>query len=685
VSSTRVDPWTPAHDLVARRVAEADPGLRAEAITAAVKTLGHTAVVRDLTRALSAGPEALSVGAPPAVGRLVAELRSRGSSLPEPACVLCGRTGWPLIATAGGGACKRCRHRQLAAACISCGEVKPVAGRDDAGRALCAVCAPRPKRPCSICGRVRIIAYRARGDRGDECDACFKEPMATCRICGRLKSCHFVAEGRPICASCSPRREVPCAHCGTVAPPSVRWPEGPVCEPCYRAALSRRGTCTGCDAERRLVSPPGPGARLCAECAGAPQLATCRSCGAEERPYAKGLCVRCMLTERATKLTGGPGGTLGPIFEAIVAAPNPYSAQNWLRSARSAAILADIASGTLSLSHEALDELGGGGAVEFLRSMLVANGILAERDDALVRLEAWANTRIAAVDSPHHQRLLRSYATWRVLRRARLRAAFQPRPRTPTAHARNSLIAAIAFLGFMDEKGRSLADCTQADIESWLVCHGPSAPEVGDFIDWAADRQMVGRLVIPGRVRRQVTPLDDDTRWALVDRLLHDEDFDLGDRVAGCLVLLYGQQLSRIVTLTREQVTSREGIVRLRLGRTEIQVPEPLGEMLTRLATHGRPRPGLTSPRDGAWLFTGLHPGRPLSASQLGARLRRLGIGTMKGRRGAMMHLARQLPASVLADLLNLHATTACRWVDAAGGDWNNYAAEIARRGNGEL
>jgi len=224
-----------------------------------------------------------------------------------------------------------------------------------------------------------------------------------------------------------------------------------------------------------------------------------------------------------------------------------------------------------------------------------------------------------------------------------------------------------------------------ADIESWLVCHGPSAPEVGDFIDWAADRQLIGRLVIPGRVRRQVTPLDDDTRWALVDRLLHDEDFDLGDRVAGCLVLPYGQQLSRIVTLTREQVTSREGIVRLRLGRTEIQVPEPLGEMLTRLATHGRPRPGLTSPRDGAWLFTGLHPGRPLSASQLGARLRRLGIGTMKGRRGAMMHLARQLPASVLADLLNLHATTACRWVDAAGGDWNNYAAEIARRGNREL
>ncbi len=46
------------------------------------------------------------------------------------------------------------------------------------------------------------------------------------------------------------------------------------------------------------------------------------------------------------------------------------------------------------------------------------------------------------------------------------------------------------------------------------------------------------------------------------------------------------------------------------------------------------------------------------------------------------MHLAAQLPAAVLADLLNLHPTTACRWVGEAAGDWNRYAAEVARRGD---
>ncbi|EQD56695.1 hypothetical protein B2A_05134 [mine drainage metagenome] len=51
---------------------------------------------------------------------------------------------------------------------------------------------------------------------------------------------------------------------------------------------------------------------------------------------------------------------------------------------------------------------------------------------------------------------------------------------------------------------------------------------------------------------------------------------------------------------------------------------------------------------------------------------------TMAGRRAALMNLASQLPAAVLAELLHLHPTTAVHWVSLAGGDWNSYAAEVA-------
>lgn len=41
--------------------------------------------------------------------------------------------------------------------------------------------------------------------------------------------------------------------------------------------------------------------------------------------------------------------------------------------------------------------------------------------------------------------------------------------------------------------------------------------------------------------------------------------------------------------------------------------------------------------------------------------------------------LAAQLPAAALADLVNLHPTTAVKWMHQAGGDWTCFAAELAR------
>lgn len=82
------------------------------------------------------------------------------------------------------------------------------------------------------------------------------------------------------------------------------------------------------------------------------------------------------------------------------------------------------------------------------------------------------------------------------------------------------------------------------------------------------------------------------------------------------------------------------------------------------------------------WLFVGLHPGRPFNTGQLGARLRRLGIGPQAARRGAMIHLAATLPAAVLARTLDITPLTAVRWVKAAGGDWGSYAAELLHSGD---
>jgi transglutaminase-like putative cysteine protease len=70
--------------------------------------------------------------------------------------------------------------------------------------------------------------------------------------------------------------------------------------------------------------------------------------------------------------------------------------------------------------------------------------------------------------------------------------------------------------------------------------------------------------------------------------------------------------------------------------------------------------------------------GRPLSAPQLAALLRSLGIPARLARNSALIDLAAQLPAAVLSQLLGIHLQTATAWTIEAGNTWLRYAAALA-------
>jgi hypothetical protein len=501
-------------------------------------------------------------------------------------------------------------------------------------------------------------------------------------VCGRRRECNFAATGRPVCPSCSPRATATCARCGQDRPAQARWPEGPVCDPCYTAALKRRGRCACCGQQRRLVTPPGPGADTCADCAGLPVTSACAGCGIEDKLYERGRCGRCSLRRRVTVLLAGPGGQvpagLQPVLEAICAARTPKSALNWLRRSHGAALLADLASGTLPATHQALDADPRRRAADYLRHMLTAGGVLPPRDEELARTGQWLDGVLGAVEPPAAKRLVRAYATWQVMRRLRASAGRAARPRTYTAHARRNIRAAASFLAWLHGRGRSLAQCRQAGVGSWVVT-GPAAGQVRDFLSWAARHGNCPAFAVPGPAHVTGPAASQDQRWTLATRLLHDGTFDPTGRAAGCMVLLYGQQLSRIATMTASQVTSRDGTVHVRLGEHDVPVPGPLGVILTELISNGRTHTGTGSPAATPWLFLGGQPGRPITAARLGDRLRALGVRAQTGRRAALADLAARLPAAVLADLLGLAPATAVKWMRQAGGDWSRYAAELAR------
>jgi hypothetical protein len=676
-------------DQVTDIASAADGSLPRAVIEAAVEAVAPSGqALRQLALALAADPGALSRGAPPVAGKLAAELAARGSAtIAVPSCAACGRTGRPLFRGDGGtGVCQRCRAWQLASPCATCGNIKPAAGYDEGGKTVCEVCRrrddPGRHRECGTCGKTAPVAVRGREGEPGTCVSCYRLPEATCSRCRRRRPCAYADSGRPVCPSCSPRATAPCARCGHDRPPQARWPEGPVCDPCYTAALRHRGPCARCGQIRRLVAPPGPDADTCADCAQVPVFSACGDCGGEDKLYEKGRCARCSLRRRARELLSDGTGSIVPelsgVLDAITAARQPRSALNWLRKGAGAALLAEVAAGKLAVSHEALDAHTRQKAADYLRHMLTASGALPPRDEGLARAGQWLDDILDGMSPAAGRRIVQAYATWQVMRR--LRAGPPARgPLTPTAHARNNIRAAVNLLAWLRDRGTTLADACQADIDQWLST-GPSAVLARDFLSWASSRGYCRRLEIPVPSRTAGAAISQDQRWALAARLLNDTTLGPTDRVAGCLLLLYGQPLSRIAVMTTSQVTRRSDGTFLSLGRHDVLIPGQLADAVLQLITDGRTYRGVGSPAATTWLFPGHLPGRPITPATLGERLRAIGIYAKTGRRAALLDLAAQIPAAVLADVLGLHATTAAKWMHQAGGDWSRYAADLARR-----
>lgn len=666
-------------------VVAAEPSLPTAEVEAgfdAVITNG--AAMRFLTAALDDDPDVMHIGAPAVVGRLVTELVARGSTtFTLPVCAGCHRTGKELIRTADGGMCPNCRRRQTALACVRCDGVKPVAGRDPDGSPLCARCTPRSERRCGICTQMRPIARRAHGSHPDVCVNCFKLPTATCSRCHQRRPCSFASTPTPVCASCTPRRTAPCAHCGLDRPPTAYWPEGPVCVGCYDAALSRRGVCDICHTLRRLVDPPGPAATRCTDCSGRPTIGhVCADCGIEDKLYEDRRCNRCALARRVTVLLADDTGTipaqLVPLAAAIAAAPNPRSALNWLRTGIAAVILADIVNGRLALSHDTLDDHPHPRAADYLRQMLVIHGLLPERNEHLERIPRFIDDTLDQIDRPTDRRTIQAYATWRVLRKLRRRAETNPGPRTATAYVRTQIKTAVRLLDWLDQHATTLPEVTQADIDTWLAT-GPGAYNARDFILWATQTGRCHQVSIPAATANPGTTTDPDTRWTIIRRLLHDDTLALPDRVAGCLVLLYAQPLSRITLITRDQIDHHhDGTLTLRFGTDPATIPEPLAGLIRDLLDTVHPYTGIGSPAHTPWLFPGIQPGQPLSAARLGVRLGKHGIDGRASRRAALLHLAAEVPAAVLAELLGYSNQSATTWTHDAGGTWSRYAADLA-------
>lgn len=644
---------------------------------------------RELSWALDQRPDLLTgagaEGSPRLLTLLDTLLAAGVANLVAPACPFCERTVRLRHVRDGLRCCSRCYEVSRAQICSSCAIRRPVCQRDPAGEPLCGSCArrePSLQQQCSNCGHVRGV-HRRVGDLA-LCVNCSNRTLAVCSVCDQRKNCHFAGTDHPVCSNCRRKQEhrEPCSRCGRAHPVATRTADGqPLCGGCGR----RIEPCIRCHRPRPVQArlPDGP---LCKTCANNdPALhRPCADCGRVDRLHHR-RCTTCaypMLLHDL--LAGSPGGQLRPELEPVLAAltaSNPQAGLTMLERPSRRRMLAALASTSGPVTHDVLDQLGSPQAVRTLRTILVNAEILPWRDDILTSLEQWIIHTVSEIGDPHERKLVRSFATWHHIRRLRARSSpQQPVEFTQSRYVRRTITSTVELLRWLRERDRSLDTCTQADIDDWLAIDARHLTR--GFLAWAVARGHAHDVQIsPFETTKTYQTLpEQDQRWTLARRLLHDETIDTSDRVAGLLVILYAQHLSRIARLATEHITQRDSEVHLLIGTKPLVLPNPLADLVLRLALNRRGHAALGHRDDHPWLFPGGSPGRPLSAARLMHRLTALGLRARPGRNTALMDLAAELPAAVLSQLLDISISRATTWAHLAGNIRPGYAAEVARR-----
>ena len=425
---------------------------------------------------------------------------------------------------------------------------------------------------------------------------------------------------------------------------------------------------------------------MCASCAGVASIFACRECGREDHPYGRDRCARCFLRERLTGLLANPNTgrirhQLQPLFDELVNSERPQTGLWWLRKKPGVGpeILRQMACGELDISHDTFRALPSDRAHDYLRSLLVAVGILSPIDIRIERMSPWLDDIVAELPA-ENAALIRRFAHWHVLRQMR-KAAHKAQLTKPMADAcRRRIRVAIDFIAFLNAHDASVETANQDLLERYQQHVGGRAlTHEYAFVVWLRQSRTNTALKIIDAPRSPPSiSVSDTQRWAAVERLLHDGTVRRYTRIAGLLTLLFAQPLSRVVAMRSSQVAvTGDHAVHVTFSGAPVQMPPLLDDLIRSHLDHrGK---SLYASRETGWLFPGGNPGAHLDTENIRSQLVAMGIKPYESRKAALFQLAGDTPAPVLAELLGLTNKNAADWAKLAARDWTDYIAERAR------
>lgn len=197
--------------------------------------------------------------------------------------------------------------------------------------------------------------------------------------------------------------------------------------------------------------------------------------------------VRRRLEKILTHPDHGIAEQLAPLSDAYQQVNKPDQVMQWLNTPQPGTVLLRelaIRAHSEPVTHDLLDSYPQTYTLHHLRDLFVYAGILPDRAEFLERIQPWLDQVLS--DRPqHHATLVRPFATWHALRRARQRDRRRPTTASSATYVRSQVTIALNFLSWLDGHGQTLTTANQSDLDLWLEIGTQTNYFLATFITWA--------------------------------------------------------------------------------------------------------------------------------------------------------------------------------------------------------
>lgn len=381
-------------------------------------------------------------------------------------------------------------------------------------------------------------------------------------------------------------------------------------------------------------------------------------------------CRRCASREHVVEVVGITEPASAPITDAVevLAQRSPGKIRSWLRDNSDVAnMIRTVQAEQRQFQHSDLDTIQRPGIARNLRREFIAVGLLEDRHHGLDLFDTWTATFLDEVEHDQDRQTLRAYIRWSQRRRLEFAIEVGTIKAGSFRGARRFIRAADRFLQSTRDSIGELAACDQRHVDRWFANGNTNALSAISFLTWARQQRIIdSAIVLPVPHPPAAVGMTTDQRIGVIRHLLTTGELSAGDRFAGLLVAVYAQPVTRISRIRRDDIDLTRRPATARFGQQAIELDDHVAAVC---ACHLVDRDNASE-----WLFPGRTAGQPVSSHGLAERLRPHGA-TKAARVSALHDLTRQIPSTILADLIGYNASVIANRADTLGEPWQHYAA----------